>query len=223
MFDDVKQPEDMFAETDKVSPQPTPPTETVQPASAPAVSVPEQVVQAPVQTAPVLKPTTPSAMPLQPEIGAMPAAKGGSMKVIVIVVAILVVIAAAFYISLRILRSSTPTTPEPPVQTETTPIPVVVPEVVQEVIPEPVVESEVVVDVDSDKDGLMDSEEAILGTDPESTDTDADGLYDREEVEVYETDPLNPDSDGDTYLDGAEVKAGYNPNGSGSLREIPLQ
>lgn len=75
--------------------------------------------------------------------------------------------------------------------------------------------------VDTDLDGLSDSEEATLGTDPTKIDTDDDGLTDREEAKIYGTDPLNPDTDGDTYLDGNEVKAGYNPNGPGKLLELP--
>ena len=74
---------------------------------------------------------------------------------------------------------------------------------------------------DSDKDGMTDGEEKRLGTDPNSSDTDGDGLFDREEIRVYKTDPVNPDSDGDGYNDGAEVKNGYNPNGEGKLYELP--
>ncbi|MFC1787853.1 hypothetical protein ACFLZY_01385 [Patescibacteria group bacterium] len=54
-----------------------------------------------------------------------------------------------------------------------------------------------------------------------NSDTDADGLFDREEVEVYGTDPLNSDTDGDTYLDGDEVTNGYDPNGTGRLFGVP--
>ncbi|MCX6785420.1 MAG: hypothetical protein NTZ18_01040 [Candidatus Komeilibacteria bacterium] len=71
--------------------------------------------------------------------------------------------------------------------------------------------------LDSDGDGLTNVEEQALGTNPNSADSDNDGLSDREEVKVYKTDPLNPDTDSDGYLDGAEVKAGYNPNGTGKL------
>lgn len=74
--------------------------------------------------------------------------------------------------------------------------------------------------VDSDQDGLSDEEESAYKTDPYNTDTDGDGLFDREEVKVYKTDPLNKDTDGDTYSDGAEVKGGYNPNGPGKLYEV---
>ncbi|MCX6798206.1 MAG: hypothetical protein NTX66_03290 [Candidatus Falkowbacteria bacterium] len=66
-------------------------------------------------------------------------------------------------------------------------------------------------------DGLTDAEEIQLGTNPNLTDTDNDGLTDYEEVKTYKTNPLNPDSDGDGFTDGVEVHGGYNPNGSGKL------
>ncbi|MFA6097999.1 MAG: hypothetical protein WCV50_04335 [Patescibacteria group bacterium] len=47
-------------------------------------------------------------------------------------------------------------------------------------------------------------------------DSDGDGLSDLRE-KLYDADPKNPDTDGDGYLDGAEVDAGYNPNGTGKL------
>lgn len=60
-------------------------------------------------------------------------------------------------------------------------------------------------EIDSDGDGLLDSEEAEIGTDPFNPDTDGDGLSDGEEVRVHKTDPLNPDTDWDALKDGAEV------------------
>jgi len=71
--------------------------------------------------------------------------------------------------------------------------------------------------VDSDGDGLNDDEEKIYGTNISSVDTDADGLTDRDEIEVFSTDPLNPDTDGDGYNDGEEVRAEYDPKGPGVL------
>jgi hypothetical protein len=50
-----------------------------------------------------------------------------------------------------------------------------------------------------------------------TTDTDGDGLTDRDETMIWHTDPLNPDTDGDGYKDGEEVKNGYNPLGAGKL------
>lgn len=60
-------------------------------------------------------------------------------------------------------------------------------------------------DIDSDGDGLLDSQEPIHGTDPFNPDTDGDGLNDGPEVLEYNTDPLNPDTDMDALKDGAEV------------------
>lgn len=45
-------------------------------------------------------------------------------------------------------------------------------------------------------------------------DTDSDGLTDTEETIVYGTNPNLPDSDADGFLDGNEVFHGYNPNGT---------
>jgi hypothetical protein len=75
--------------------------------------------------------------------------------------------------------------------------------------------------VDSDNDGLTDDQEALLGTNPLKADTDADGLSDSDEVNVYKTNPLKTDTDGDGYIDGEEVKNGYNPNGPGKLLNPP--
>jgi formylglycine-generating enzyme required for sulfatase activity len=60
--------------------------------------------------------------------------------------------------------------------------------------------------VDTDGDGLLDSEEADLGTLPRDQDSDDDGLTDGDEVKVHHTNPLNPDSDGDGMPDGKEVQ-----------------
>ena len=80
-----------------------------------------------------------------------------------------------------------------------------------------------VVELDSDGDGLSDSEEAALGTSSRKPDTDNDGLFDRDEVKVYFTNPLVADTDGDGFMDGPEVANGYNPNGEGKLLEIPTK
>jgi hypothetical protein len=77
------------------------------------------------------------------------------------------------------------------------------------------------VSIDTDGDGLMDDEEARLGTSPKASDSDMDGLSDKTEVRTYGTDPLDPDSDDDTYPDGTEIKNGYNPLGPGKLLGIP--
>ncbi len=73
--------------------------------------------------------------------------------------------------------------------------------------------------MDTDRDGILDGEE-IDGwkTDPLKIDTDGDKLSDYNEVKVYRTDPLNPDTDGDGYQDGEEVYNGFNPKGAGKLK-----
>jgi len=70
-------------------------------------------------------------------------------------------------------------------------------------------------DDDDDNDGLTDSFEASIGTDPLRADTDGDGLSDYAEVAYdgdattytpgADTDPTAADSDGDTLSDGEEV------------------
>ncbi|MFA6533931.1 MAG: hypothetical protein WCT37_02030 [Patescibacteria group bacterium] len=82
---------------------------------------------------------------------------------------------------------------------------------------EPLINEPVAAPLDSDSDGLTDADEIKYGTNPYLPDTDLDGLFDKEEIEIYKTNPLNADTDGDSYQDGAEVKGGYNPNGPGRL------
>lgn len=48
-------------------------------------------------------------------------------------------------------------------------------------------------------------------------DTDKDGLSDSDEVSIYKSNPANPDTDGDGYKDGDEVEAGFSPVGAGKL------
>ncbi len=79
---------------------------------------------------------------------------------------------------------------------------------------------------DIDGDGLSDSLEITIGTDPLDSDSDDDGLTDYQEVawdgddSAYsagqDTDPLDSDSDGDGIIDGAESLAGTNPLDAGS-------
>ena len=64
---------------------------------------------------------------------------------------------------------------------------------------------------DKDGDGMSDTQEEDLGTNPEETDTDGDTIPDRLEIEVYHTDPKNSDTDGDGFLDGLELLQGFNP------------
>jgi len=65
---------------------------------------------------------------------------------------------------------------------------------------------------DTDGDGLHDQAEVdIHGTKPDVADTDGDGLDDGEEVNTHGTNPLVADSDGDGRNDGDEVDAGTDP------------
>ncbi len=100
--------------------------------------------------------------------------------------------------------------------------------------------------LDSDNDGLFDSQEKELGTNPYLKDSDNDGFDDKAEIdnnhnpnkvesgdlidqdddgligedeEKYGTDPNNPDSDFDGYLDGAEIASGNDPK-SANLSNI---
>lgn len=87
---------------------------------------------------------------------------------------------------------------------------------------------------DTDKDGIFDREEALLGTDPAKPDTDDDGLSDYDESKVgwvveaagrsYQVYPDGrfADYDGDYLPDGAEKGAGTDPfrkdtDGDGAL------
>jgi hypothetical protein len=76
--------------------------------------------------------------------------------------------------------------------------------------------------LDADGDGLSDSIEAVIGTDPDDPDSDDDGLTDGFEVnydatppDTYtagqDTDPLDDDTDDDGFKDGMEITAGHDP------------
>jgi hypothetical protein len=62
----------------------------------------------------------------------------------------------------------------------------------------------ITVGADSDADGLSDTEELVLGTNPLEADSDDDGLLDGIESKVGLTNPLDDDSDDDGLLDGNE-------------------
>jgi outer membrane protein OmpA-like peptidoglycan-associated protein len=57
---------------------------------------------------------------------------------------------------------------------------------------------------DRDVDGLLNSQERELGTDPDKADTDGDGISDGTEVTVLKTDPRKADSDNDGIPDNEE-------------------
>ena len=58
---------------------------------------------------------------------------------------------------------------------------------------------------DLDADNLADALEGDLGLDPGSPDTDADGLADGDELNIYGTSPTLFDTDGDGASDGEEI------------------
>lgn len=66
--------------------------------------------------------------------------------------------------------------------------------------------STAVVEGDRDKDGLSDTQEGIIGTNPDNPDTDGDNLLDGEEVLTWGSDPVKRDTDSDILLDGDEVR-----------------
>lgn len=66
---------------------------------------------------------------------------------------------------------------------------------------------------DNDLDGLSNEDEKRRGTNPESSDSDADGLLDSIEVNAYQSDPLKADTDGDGIIDGKAVRMGKDPTG----------
>ena len=71
---------------------------------------------------------------------------------------------------------------------------------------------------DRDGDGLNHYFETILGTDPESEDSDSDVLKDMDELIGIGTDPLNSDTDADGTLDGEE-----DPDGDGLSNREEIQ
>ncbi len=66
------------------------------------------------------------------------------------------------------------------------------------------------VEADPDNDGLTNTQEKSLGTDPLNPDTDNDGIRDGDELE-YDTSPVDFDTDGDGLGDGEEVQLGTDP------------
>lgn len=237
MFDDVSnEPEDIFAGTDG-DPSPTPPTTPapvpeIPPAQAQApapVPAPQVPMPAPAQAPQAPAPPRPIAVPpsLTGELPEIKRSPSSLFKMAALVVIALLILVTAAFISWRFM--SGPGSNIAPAVTSDTSNDISdkmmdeADEIMDEIEEEIVVEEEeiIVAEIDTDKDGLSDIEESKIGTSPKNPDSDDDGLFDREEVEVYNTNPLNPDTDGDTFLDGAEVSNGYNPNGEGKLFELP--
>lgn len=59
---------------------------------------------------------------------------------------------------------------------------------------------------DSNNDGLTDEQAKKLGLDPSKTDTDGDGVFDIDEINITKTDPLKADTDGDGVKDGEAIR-----------------
>lgn len=78
--------------------------------------------------------------------------------------------------------------------------------------------AEYLASIDTDGDGLPDTQEAELGLDPGNPDTDGDGLSDSEEVNGN-TNPNDADSDNDNLNDGEERSRGTDPNDPDSDRD----
>lgn len=169
--------------------------------------------------------------PLEPraEISQPLLSKKGFIFVIVGVVVVALIV-GVIWVVMRLPKKAPAVAPvtAPVTQPEVVPPPAV-PEVAPVLAPEAVVPPAetpapaITVEpaVDTDNDGLTDTEETSTGTSAQVADTDADGLSDYEEITLWKTNPLNPDTDGDGYSDGQEVKNGYNPNGAGKLLELP--
>jgi len=69
--------------------------------------------------------------------------------------------------------------------------------------------------LDSDADGLTDYDEInIYGTNPNDPDSDDDSLPDGAEINIYQTNPLSSDSDGDQMPDFYEIEYNFDPNNS---------
>lgn len=66
-------------------------------------------------------------------------------------------------------------------------------------------------DEDFDKDGLNNIQEVQYKTDIFNSDSDEDGLSDYDEINIYGTNPNSLDTDNDGIADGLEVQFGLNP------------
>lgn len=155
--------------------------------------------------------------PAEPVLGAAPIpAKNRTLFIIIVVAVIVLIVALACFILIKVVLNKPAVVPADPALTlPAQPEAVTLPTAAEyDLADEP---AEIVSEIDSDGDGLSNSEEEALGTNIAKIDTDGDGLFDRDEVELYKTDPLNSDTDGDSYLDGEEVMNGYNPKGAGKL------
>lgn len=198
---------------------------TPTPTPQPAEDMFAGVDPTPNQSAPAGRP---AASPAPAAMADLPATGGHATRLVLIILGI-VVVAALLVVGGRFLYAryfqSDAMMPESPDTVRTPGAPAVVNQqpAVTEPTPTAPVAPTTVSDLpqDTDGDGLSDDDERLAGTDPQSADSDLDGLFDREEILIYRTNPLNADSDNDGYKDGEEVKNGYNPNGPGKIFTVP--
>lgn len=220
MFDDNQEPKDMFADVPDKAPQPVPPAPLAPAAPAAAAPMPQISHSAPA--------------PVQYD---MPKSGGAGLRLVAIMLISLVCICGAGYVAYRFMvrdaitqqvsdviggTDTTTTTDDTATTTSTTTADGKGSDNSDTTSSgDNNVDTGPVAVVDSDGDGLSNDEEREAGTSVAKPDTDSDGLGDREEVKVYDTNPKKADTDGDGYTDGEEVQNGYNPNGEGKLLELP--
>lgn len=72
-------------------------------------------------------------------------------------------------------------------------------------------------DVKQEQNWIMLENDKNSGYTESQVDSDFDGLLDSEETDKWNTDPNKADTDGDGYNDGEEVAAGYDPLSDGQL------
>ncbi|MEI7620345.1 MAG: hypothetical protein WCJ57_02120 [Candidatus Falkowbacteria bacterium] len=225
--------DDIFADTDNAqSAAPVSPS-----APRPAMSPMPSAVNSPVVNA------MPSASDLGLEEASTKSKMGQVLKKLFIFIAILALVgAAAYFIYAKFLVNSSSEPVDTTIPVENIPVVPIVETSVNPVVTTTTISTSTLATstaLDADNDGLSDTEETILSTDPMNMDTDgdglsdgdevkkystdpllkdsdSDGLVDGDEVNIYKTDPKNVDTDGDTYKDGDEIKGGYDPLKSGA-------
>ncbi|VGO11629.1 hypothetical protein PDESU_00174 [Pontiella desulfatans] len=74
----------------------------------------------------------------------------------------------------------------------------------------------VVATEDIDSDGLLNTDEEMIGSDPWNPDSDGDGLLDGAEVHTHETSPTSADTDTDGMPDQWELDNGFDPTSGGA-------
>ncbi|MDP3245196.1 MAG: hypothetical protein Q8M83_06100 [bacterium] len=211
-----KEPEDIFGTTEKSKISPSAP-------SLAGAGVSKTTSVSPIKTPP--EPISPP-VDVKPPIISSPII----IWVIGIVAALIVLVGGGYGLAKFLQKAQLPSAPETSTETSTE-VPLIGESLEENLAPaetpsetpvETVAPEQVApVAMDTDGDGLLDSEETQWSTDSNNPDTDADGLLDGEEINTYGTDPKNPDTDGDTFLDGQEVRNGFNPKGEGRLFELP--